>query len=115
MVLHYLGLDHIGHLAGPSSDLVPPKLEEMSEVIRRIHAGLKVKVRPGEPAPMMLILGDHGMSDAGSHGGASVSEVMTPFVFVDLSNDLEDGAAKKVGLCEIINLSTCPRPIVILI
>ena len=26
------------------------------------------------------MLGDHGMSDAGSHGGASVSEVMTPIV-----------------------------------
>ncbi len=25
-VLHYLGLDHIGHLAGPSSPLVPGKL-----------------------------------------------------------------------------------------
>ena len=27
LILHYLGLDHIGHTAGPHSPLVPPKLE----------------------------------------------------------------------------------------
>ena len=30
MILHYLGLDHIGHIAGPTSSLVPPKLAEIS-------------------------------------------------------------------------------------
>ena len=37
MILHYLGLDHIGHLAGPSSPLVAPKLKEMGDVIKRIQ------------------------------------------------------------------------------
>ena len=27
LILHYLGLDHIGHTAGPRSPLVKPKLE----------------------------------------------------------------------------------------
>ena len=30
----------------------------------------------------MLVLGDHGMSDAGSHGGASMAEVLTPVVAI---------------------------------
>ncbi|KAJ2614980.1 major facilitator super transporter protein [Coemansia sp. RSA 1365] len=37
-VLHYLGLDHIGHLAGPRSALMAPKQREMDAVVADIHA-----------------------------------------------------------------------------
>lgn len=36
MILHYLGLDHIGHLGGPRSTLMPNKLLEMDNIIKRI-------------------------------------------------------------------------------
>lgn len=38
MILHYLGLDHIGHVAGPSSHLIKPKLLEMDEIIGTIES-----------------------------------------------------------------------------
>ncbi len=41
MILHYLGLDHIGHLAGPRSPLVKPKLLEMDGVIHKIYQAMK--------------------------------------------------------------------------
>jgi ethanolaminephosphotransferase len=44
MILHYLGLDHIGHLAGPGSPLVQPKLKEMDAVIQKIHTSLNKQV-----------------------------------------------------------------------
>lgn len=44
MVLHYLGLDHIGHIEGPKSSLAPPKLREMDDVISRLHNHLLKKV-----------------------------------------------------------------------
>ena len=44
MILHYLGLDHIGHLEGPHSPLVGPKLQEMDEIIHRIYASLEKQV-----------------------------------------------------------------------
>ena len=50
---------------------------------------------------LILVLGDHGMSDAGSHGGASVSEVMTPFVFVGLADDLEDDLDENRGRSKV--------------
>ncbi|TRY75578.1 hypothetical protein TCAL_11431 [Tigriopus californicus] len=81
LILHYLGLDHIGHLVGPSSPLVGPKLSEMDEMIRKIHSTLAVK--PHDLPPLMMILGDHGMSESGSHGGASLSEVWTPIVLLE--------------------------------
>ena len=40
LILHYLGLDHIGHLAGPASPLLPRKLSEMSRVMESIYSGL---------------------------------------------------------------------------
>lgn len=37
MILHYLGLDHIGHVHGPFSPLIKTKLKEMDNVIAKIH------------------------------------------------------------------------------
>ena len=43
MILHYLGLDHIGHLEGPRSHLIEPKLKEMGQVIEKVWSGLRNK------------------------------------------------------------------------
>ncbi|CAI9594904.1 unnamed protein product [Staurois parvus] len=40
LILHYLGLDHIGHLTGPHSHLIGPKLYEMDIVLKKIHSAL---------------------------------------------------------------------------
>lgn len=37
LILHYLGLDHIGHVEGPKSSKIHTKLQEMDNVIMRIH------------------------------------------------------------------------------
>lgn len=74
LILHYLGLDHIGHVEGPFSAKVPPKLAEMDKVIEKIHKSV----------PFVLITGDHGMRDTGGHGGGSFSEVNVPLVVCGL-------------------------------
>ncbi|CAE1174987.1 PIGG [Acanthosepion pharaonis] len=80
MILHYLGLDHIGHLAKPSSPLVEPKLKEMDDIIKKLHEHLILK---GDNSPtLMVVCGDHGMSDQGSHGGASKKEVTVAIVWL---------------------------------
>ncbi|XP_052774219.1 GPI ethanolamine phosphate transferase 2-like isoform X2 [Mya arenaria] len=78
MILHYLGLDHIGHTVGPASPLVAPKLQEMDKIIQNIYTSLEKK---GSDF-LVLVCGDHGMSDQGSHGGASDREVLVPAVFL---------------------------------
>ncbi|KAJ1205285.1 hypothetical protein NDU88_000720, partial [Pleurodeles waltl] len=83
LILHYLGLDHIGHLSGPNSPLVGPKLLEMDNVFKKIHTSLLSKEEEDSSLPSLLVLcGDHGMSETGSHGGSSREEVHTPLVFV---------------------------------
>lgn len=44
LILHYLGLDHIGHVEGPFSPKVPAKLREMDTVIMHIHLALQHSV-----------------------------------------------------------------------
>ncbi|PSN33314.1 GPI ethanolamine phosphate transferase 2 [Blattella germanica] len=71
MILHYLGLDHIGHVESPLSPLVRPKLQQMDRVDRDY-----------EVPSLFLICGDHGMKNSGSHGGASLEEVLVPIIMI---------------------------------
>lgn len=38
MILHYLGLDHIGHVEGDASPKIASKLREMDKIISSIVA-----------------------------------------------------------------------------
>ncbi|OCU00428.1 hypothetical protein XELAEV_18006205mg [Xenopus laevis] len=71
LILHYLGLDHIGHLTGPHSHLVGPKLLEMDTVLRKISVALMSKEEDISVPSLLVLCGDHGMSETGSHGGSS--------------------------------------------
>ena len=93
-ILHYLGLDHIGHLSGPKSPLIPKKLVEMSDVIQEITSILFKKPWKENLPPMVLVLGDHGMADAGGHGGASLVETVTPVVAI-FPSKFAKGHAKR--------------------
>jgi len=44
MLLHYLGLDHIGHLDGPRSLLIKSKLSEMDGVVQHVVNALYQQV-----------------------------------------------------------------------
>ncbi|XP_078494079.1 GPI ethanolamine phosphate transferase 2, catalytic subunit-like [Ciona intestinalis] len=80
MILHYLGLDHIGHLFGPKSTLVGPKLREMDEVLKRIYSEYEK-----QEDTLIVLTSDHGMSAHGSHGGTTQPETATPLVFLSPS------------------------------
>ncbi|CAG9795620.1 unnamed protein product [Diatraea saccharalis] len=84
LVLHYLGLDHIGHLEGARSPKIKVKLKEMDDIIKKIFSAMQKWGRTG----VLFICGDHGMRDAGGHGGATPAEVLVPLV-VAKSEDFE--------------------------
>ncbi|XP_049963220.1 GPI ethanolamine phosphate transferase 2 isoform X1 [Schistocerca serialis cubense] len=85
MVLHYLGLDHIGHVEGPESHHIRTKLNEMDSVVQKIHEQFVVKNTNGGKPSLMVICGDHGMKDSGGHGGASLPEITVPIIAVGQS------------------------------
>ncbi|XP_017882282.1 GPI ethanolamine phosphate transferase 2 [Ceratina calcarata] len=81
MILHYLGLDHIGHVHGPFSPLIKVKLEEMDDVIAQIQAKVQEWNQNNDPS-LFIISGDHGMKDSGGHGGSTLAETTVPFIAI---------------------------------
>ena len=75
LVLHYLGLDHIGHALGSSPPEMSAKQEELDIIINNIYESL-------DEDSLLLVLGDHGMTDSGNHGGSTNSETNAAMCFL---------------------------------
>lgn len=72
LILHYLGLDHIGHVEGHASPKVQHKLMEMDDAVKKIleHKNMENY--------LLMLTGDHGMADGGGHGGNTPPETSVP-------------------------------------
>lgn len=81
LILHYLGLDHIGHKGGAKSTFMPAKHIEMDSIIKRIYERV-------EEDTLICVMGDHGMNNVGNHGGSSPGE--TSAALVMMSKKLKD-------------------------
>ncbi|XP_054453576.1 GPI ethanolamine phosphate transferase 2 isoform X2 [Anoplopoma fimbria] len=104
LILHYLGLDHIGHISGPHSSLIQPKLLEMDDILKKIHSALISKEAEGSLPYLLVLCGDHGMSETGSHGGSSEPEVNTPLVLISPAFKRKVGM-EKPGVVEQVDLT----------
>ena len=115
MIMHYLGLDHIGHKAGPkrwdfqvyldgqgaeylisgsNSPNMLPKQSEMDGIVQQIYTAMEKNTHL--QSALMIVCGDHGMNDAGNHGGSSPGETSTGLVFI------------SPKFAQITNGSSCP-------
>ncbi|KAF7723136.1 major facilitator super transporter protein [Apophysomyces ossiformis] len=87
-ILHYLGLDHVGHMGGPESKLMKPKQEEMDRAIEDIYEivanqdAQRMANSQDSKGTLIILCGDHGMNDEGNHGGSSLGETSTALVFM---------------------------------
>ncbi|KPV78094.1 uncharacterized protein RHOBADRAFT_50606 [Rhodotorula graminis WP1] len=68
VVAHGLGLDHAGHRFGAEHRETTRKLRETEQLLR------DVVERLGDNT-LLVVVGDHGMTDRGDHGGDSRDEV----------------------------------------
>lgn len=80
MIMHYLGLDHIGHKTGPRGPDMPAKQQEMDGIVRQIYTALETEVHLR--SALLVLLGDHGMNEGGNHGANSAGEVSTALTFI---------------------------------
>nr|XP_018670604.1 GPI ethanolamine phosphate transferase 3-like isoform X2 [Ciona intestinalis] len=67
IIAHFLGVDHCGHRYGPLHPEMGSKLEQMDEMLRLV-------VERMDDETLLLVMGDHGMTQTGDHGGDSVDE-----------------------------------------
>ncbi|PVH22110.1 hypothetical protein CXQ85_004779 [Candidozyma haemuli] len=59
LILHYLGVDHIGHTGGPNSLHMPIKLKEMDDVLKMMYES----TLDDDDSTLVVIMGDHGMNE----------------------------------------------------
>ncbi|VDK63704.1 unnamed protein product [Anisakis simplex] len=111
MILHYLGLDHIGHSLGGEDGMLEVKLVEMDVVIERIYSTLSQGV---SGRLWMVVTGDHGMTEAGSHGGSTRRETFVPMVLIGgdgtlKESDISSGISQKVtkSIREVEQVDMC--------
>ncbi|CAK1550668.1 unnamed protein product [Leptosia nina] len=67
LLAHYLGVDHAGHRYGPNHPEMARKLNETNERLERI-----IEVLPSDA--ILYVIGDHGMTETGDHGGETRAE-----------------------------------------
>ncbi|KAJ1281320.1 hypothetical protein BS78_04G297300 [Paspalum vaginatum] len=79
LVLHYLGLDHVGHIGGRQSALMTQKMKEMDDVIRRVHTA---SLQDNLGRTLLVVVSDHGMTEGGNHGGSSYEETDSLALFI---------------------------------
>ncbi|CBF70850.1 mannose-ethanolamine phosphotransferase LAS21 [Aspergillus nidulans FGSC A4] len=80
MIMHYLGLDHIGHKAGPQSSYMVPKQHEMDSIVAQVYRAMEQEAHL--QSTLFILCGDHGMNDAGNHGGSSAGETSPALTFI---------------------------------
>eukprot|EP01063_Lacrimia_lanifica_P030128 TRINITY_DN4738_c0_g1_i1.p1 TRINITY_DN4738_c0_g1~~TRINITY_DN4738_c0_g1_i1.p1 ORF type:complete len:840 (+),score=79.90 TRINITY_DN4738_c0_g1_i1:87-2606(+) len=74
-VLHFLGVDHAGHRYGPRHAAMQKKVEEVDAFVAELIGNL-TRLNAEEHVCLM-VLGDHGMTEDGQHGGGTDLEVRT--------------------------------------
>lgn len=72
LVAHFLGVDHAGHTHGVDSAEMAAKLAQMDAQAASVVEALASDA--AHDGTLLLLLGDHGMTWAGDHGGASDEE-----------------------------------------
>jgi len=67
---HFLGVDHAGHSYQADHKEMKRKLKEMNSIIEHVLKYL-------DDSTILFVMGDHGMTEDGNHGGATNDETET--------------------------------------
>ena len=93
MVVHFLGVDHVGHTYGPNGPEMVAKLNRMDAELLKI---LDTVESESERCVVAFVFGDHGMTEGGNHGGGSDEETVAA-LFAHFSPGCEMGESVVDG------------------
>ncbi|KAG8644427.1 hypothetical protein MANES_11G127500v8 [Manihot esculenta] len=79
LIAHFLGVDHAGHIFGVDSVQMIEKLEQYNLLLEKVIKVLESQSGPGgiHENTLLIVMGDHGQTLNGDHGGGSAEEVET--------------------------------------
>ncbi|KAK9050932.1 hypothetical protein SSX86_027557 [Deinandra increscens subsp. villosa] len=86
LIAHFLGMDHAGHIFGVDSVQMIDKLEQYNEQLEKVVEVLQSQSGKGgaHENTLLLVMGDHGQTVNGDHGGGSPEEVETSIFAMSL-------------------------------
>ena len=87
VVAHFLGVDHVGHTYGPNDPHMERKLHQMDVMLSTTLDA--IDGASPDSCIVALVLGDHGMTEDGNHGGGT-SEEVNAGLFVHFSPGCEE-------------------------
>jgi phosphatidylinositol glycan class O len=91
LIGHYLGVDHAGHKYGPIHSEMRRKLKEMNLVIEKLVDDLPEDC-------VLFVMGDHGMTLTGDHGGDSDDELSAAlFIYSKRESRPPDDGEKRLA------------------
>ncbi|EPS70140.1 hypothetical protein M569_04617, partial [Genlisea aurea] len=104
LIAHFLGMDHAGHIFGVDSSPMIEKLEQYNSMIKEVVGVLEGQSGPGglHENTMLLVMGDHGQTLNGDHGGGTAEEVETALFALSLKQLLSPQLSEADSLnCRI--------------
>ncbi|XP_065866941.1 uncharacterized protein [Euphorbia lathyris] len=119
LIAHFLGVDHAGHIFGVDSNPMIEKLDQYNLILEEVIKELENQSGPGgkHENTLLLVMGDHGQTLNGDHGGGSAEEVETslfamsfkqpPFSIpseLDTSSCKQDSGGKNMCISSIQQL-----------
>ncbi|KAK9026042.1 hypothetical protein V6N11_038890 [Hibiscus sabdariffa] len=120
LIAHFLGVDHAGHIYGVDSIPMIEKLDQYNAVLEKVIEELQNQSGPGKlhENSLLLVMGDHGQTLNGDHGGGSPEEVETSIFamsFKDLpylpSEFVSSSCEPSKNMC-ISSIPQCHRSLV---
>ncbi|CAD6239125.1 unnamed protein product [Miscanthus lutarioriparius] len=79
LIAHFFGVDHAEHIFGVDSTPMIQKLEQYNQILEGVIETLRSLSKPGgtHENTLLLVMGDHGQTLNGDHGGGTAEEVET--------------------------------------
>ena len=76
-----------------------PKQREMDSIVQKIYEA--IETQPHLQSTLLILCGDHGMNDAGNHGGSAPGETSPALVFVSPKlKDIGTGVSCPVDIAQ---------------
>ncbi|XP_038976419.1 GPI ethanolamine phosphate transferase 3-like isoform X2 [Phoenix dactylifera] len=102
LIAHFLGVDHAGHIFGVDSTPMIQKLEQYNSILEKVVDVLKSQSGPGGPHEntFLVVMGDHGQTLNGDHGGGTPEEVETSLFAMSLRSP-------PASILSILDLNSC--------
>ncbi|XP_047170139.1 GPI ethanolamine phosphate transferase 3-like isoform X2 [Vigna umbellata] len=96
LIAHFLGVDHAGHIFGVDSTPMIEKLEQYNTILERVIEVLENQSGPGSSHEntLLVVMGDHGQTLNGDHGGGSAEEVETALFAMSFKKPLSSVPAE---------------------